>query len=239
MRYRYVEALLGALDDPALEPVGPALRMGRDHDLVGAERTDRVLDRLDKSSRRPRAAAVIPAARIAPAGPFARLRRMALACTILVRPSVGGVLAGVTTTPRSCVRGVSPPGLGSRRTVCSRSRAAFSSAGAGRGRLLGASLSPRVEPPAHEATVSARTPDTPGVDERGDRSARSSRSCPEEMERCRPVRNGFFMPLVYLPVVVVLALRAGALLGLGLELLQRLLRHRDSRVGLREPDVAL
>jgi hypothetical protein len=59
------------------------------------------------------------------------------------------------------------------------------------------------------------------------------------MERCRPVRNGFFMPLVYLPVVVVLALRAGALLGLGLELLQRLLRHRDSRVGLREPDVAL
>jgi len=46
VRDRNVEALFGCADDVALEPVRAALRMRRDDDLVGAERAQRVLDRL-------------------------------------------------------------------------------------------------------------------------------------------------------------------------------------------------
>ena len=48
MRDRDVEAVSGRADDIALEPVRAALRMGGDHDLVGAESAQRVLDRLER-----------------------------------------------------------------------------------------------------------------------------------------------------------------------------------------------
>ncbi len=48
MRDRDVEAVLGRADDVSLEPVRAALRMGGDHDLVGAEGAERVLDRLER-----------------------------------------------------------------------------------------------------------------------------------------------------------------------------------------------
>src|SRR5688572_6419853 len=42
------EALPRSVDDAALEPVGAALGMGRDDDLVGAEGAERVLHRLQR-----------------------------------------------------------------------------------------------------------------------------------------------------------------------------------------------
>src|SRR5207248_5413881 len=48
VRDRHGEALPGAGDDTALEPVRPALRVRRDDDLVGAEGAELVLDRLQR-----------------------------------------------------------------------------------------------------------------------------------------------------------------------------------------------
>ena len=48
MRDRNGEPFARALDDAALEPVGAALRMRRDDDLVGAEGAQRVFDRLQR-----------------------------------------------------------------------------------------------------------------------------------------------------------------------------------------------
>ena len=45
---RHLEALLRARDDPSLQPVRAADRMRGDHDLVGAERPQRVVDRLQR-----------------------------------------------------------------------------------------------------------------------------------------------------------------------------------------------
>src|SRR5437879_4683548 len=45
---RDCEALAGAGDDALLEPVRPALGVGRDDDLVGAEGAQRILDRLQR-----------------------------------------------------------------------------------------------------------------------------------------------------------------------------------------------
>ena len=47
MRDRDVEAAFGRADDVSFEPVRTALRMGGDHDLVGAESAERILDRLE------------------------------------------------------------------------------------------------------------------------------------------------------------------------------------------------
>ena len=48
VRDREVEALACALDDSVLEPVRAPRRMGRDHDLIGREHPERILDRLDR-----------------------------------------------------------------------------------------------------------------------------------------------------------------------------------------------
>ena len=59
------EALARPFDDTALQPVRLAFWMGRDHELVGGERAERVLDRLERVAVADLAVAVIPAARIA------------------------------------------------------------------------------------------------------------------------------------------------------------------------------
>ena len=48
VRDRDVEAVAGGADDVPLEPVRTSLRVGGDHDLVGAERAQRVLHRLKR-----------------------------------------------------------------------------------------------------------------------------------------------------------------------------------------------
>src|SRR5207237_10745718 len=45
---RHREAFAGAADDAPLQPVRAAFGMGGDDDLVGAERPERVLDRLQR-----------------------------------------------------------------------------------------------------------------------------------------------------------------------------------------------
>src|SRR5436309_450327 len=50
VRDRELEALPRALDEVLLQPVRPPGRMGRDDDLVRAERSQRVLERLQRIS---------------------------------------------------------------------------------------------------------------------------------------------------------------------------------------------
>ena len=156
VRHGHVEAHPRGLDDALLEPVRAARRVGRDHDLVGGELAERVLERLQRIAVPDLAARVTPTA-----ASRARLAS-SRACAAARAPSSSDVhvrslelSAGQTrSTSSSTPSAFRPRRSGAPRRRRSRSRRRGCDAGAGparRGPAQAAGAcrrgSPRARPP--------------------------------------------------------------------------------------------